>query len=112
LSLADCQTYLAATGQLPEAVGAIGGGSKSRFWMRLLASALDRTILFYEGGETGPAFGAARLARLAATGESPDGVCTKPAVATAFRPDPDLADAYRERLAKFQALYRAVSSEF
>ena len=112
LSLADCQSYLAETGSLPEAIGAIGGGSRNRFWMKLLASALNRTVLLYEGGEAGPAFGAARLARLAVTGEAPDSVCTKPRVAAEISPDAKLSTAYGERLVRFQSLYRAVADQF
>ena len=48
----------------------IGGGSRSLFWGRILASVLDRPLTFHAGGELGPAFGAARLARLAAGDET------------------------------------------
>ena len=112
LSLADCQDYLAETGPLPQQIGVIGGGSRNRFWMRLLASTLGRAIVLYEGGEAGPAFGAARLARLAVTGEAPGDVCTKPAVAATVTPEPGLTADYAERLEKFRSLYRAVAGQF
>ena len=109
LSLADAQGYVAETGALPQSVAVNGGGSRSGLWMRILASALDKTVLLHAGAETGPAFGAARLARLAATGEDPAQVCGKPAVAGEVPPDPALRDAYAERLPRFRALYRAVA---
>ncbi len=112
LSLADCQSYLAETGPLPDAIGVNGGGSRNRFWMRLLASTLKRTVVLYEGGEAGPAFGAARLARLAVTAEEPAQVCTKPAIAAEIAPDPALSDAYSARLERFRALYRATAPLF
>ena len=112
LSIADCQAYLAETGALPDAVGVIGGGSKSRFWMRLMASVLGRRIVLYEGGGTGPAYGAARLARLAATGEAPEDVCRKPPVAAVLEPDPALQAAYLPRLEKFRSLYAALRPVF
>ncbi len=112
LSLADAQGYLAATGKLPGRIAVNGGGSKSRFWMKILASALDKTVLLQEGSEAGPAFGAARLARLAATGEDADAVCSKPAIAAEIAPDPALAAAYADRLTRFRALYRAVAPLF
>lgn len=112
LSLADAQDYLAATGALPDAIAVNGGGSKSRFWMRILASALNKTVLLQEGSEAGPAFGAARLARLAATGEDFTVVCNKPAIAAEVAPDPALAAASAERLARFRALYRSVEPLF
>jgi len=112
LSLADAQGYLAATGPLPERIAVNGGGSKSRFWMKILASALNRTVLLQEGSEAGPAFGAARLARLAATGEDFTAVCSKPAIAAEIAPDATLVKAYAERLTRFRALYRAVEPLF
>ncbi|MEI7601057.1 MAG: xylulokinase [Aestuariivirga sp.] len=112
LSLADAQDYLEATGKLPDRIAVNGGGSKSRFWMKILASALNKTVLLQDGSETGPAFGAARLARLAATGEDPEVVCRKPGIAAEVAPDPALAAAYAEKLIKFRSLYKAVASLF
>ncbi len=108
LSLADAQGYMAQTGALPAAIAVNGGGSKSHLWMRILASALNRTVLLAEGAEAGPAFGAARLARLAATGEDPAEVCGKPPIASAIAPDPALVLAYAERLEKFRNIYSAL----
>ena len=112
LSLADAQGYLEATGRLPDRIAVNGGGSKSPFWMRILASALNKTVLLQDGSEAGPAFGAARLARLAATGEDPEAVCTKPGIAAEIAADPALATAYAERLVKFRSLYKAVEPLF
>jgi xylulokinase len=69
-------------------------------------------VVLYEGGETGPAFGAARLARLAFTGEDPLAVCTKPLVAVEITPEPGRAQAYAARLGKFRALYAALKPLF
>ena len=52
------------------------------------------------------------LARLAATGEDPATVCTKPPIAAEIPPDMGLAAAYAERLGRFRALYRAVAPLF
>jgi xylulokinase len=108
LSLADAQGHVEATGALPSRIAVNGGGSRSRLWMTILASALDKTVLLAEGAEAGPAFGAARLARLAATGEDPAEVCGKPPIAAEIDPDPALAQAYAERLEKFRNLYKAL----
>lgn len=112
LSLADAQGYLQATGPLPDRIAVNGGGSKSRFWMKILASALNKTVLLQEGSEAGPAFGAARLARLAATGEDASAVCSKPGIAAEIAPDPELVAAYSGRLEKFRSLYKAVEPLF
>jgi xylulokinase len=108
LALADCQAYVAETGPLPDHIAVNGGGSRSPFWMKILASALRKTVVLQEDSGAGPAFGAARLARLAATGEQPSAVCIKRRIAAEISPDPALADAYGERLDRFRGLYRAV----
>ncbi len=112
LALADCQTCLARTGALPREPGVIGGGSKSALWMKILAAVLDRPLLLHEGGEAGPAFGAARLARLAHDAEPVAEICKRPIIAARFSPDPALTRAYAPRLEKFRALYRALAPLF
>jgi len=61
-----------------------------------------------EDGERGGAFGAARLARMAATGESPASICLPPRRIETIRPDPELQHAYAERHALYRALYPAL----
>ena len=112
LSLADAQSFLAETGKLPDRVAVNGGGSQSGFWMKILASALNKTVLLQEDSGSGPAFGAARLARMTATGEDAAEVCSKPGTAHEIAPDPALAENYAERLSRFRALYRAVAPIF
>ena len=80
-TLADARECLEAAGDAFGAIGLIGGGARSALWTRMIAAALNREILRYRGGETGPAFGAARLARMAATGEAPEAVAKPPPVA-------------------------------
>ena len=108
LALADCQDVLAQAGSRAEVLSVIGGGARSPYWMKLIAAALDRELLLHEGAEFGPAFGAARLARLARTGEAPQTVCGKPPVSRHILPDPRLAEAYRRRLPEFRKLYLAL----
>ncbi|HVY18742.1 MAG TPA: xylulokinase [Bauldia sp.] len=86
----------------------IGGGTRSRVWMRIIAAVLGRTVLRVAGSESGPAFGAARLARLALTGEAPEVVCIKPPVMEAIAPDPLLHDQYAARFTDYRALYAAL----
>jgi xylulokinase len=112
LSLADCQEHLAKVGPHREDVGIVGGGARSPFWLRLIASALGRPLVTYVGGETGPAFGAARLARLAATGEKIADVCKPPPVANRILPDPAIAASRAKRLEKFRTLYKQLQPVF
>jgi xylulokinase len=65
-----------------------------------------------KGGKTGPAYGAARLARIAATGEPPETVCLPPQIADETEPEPKLADLFARQREWFKALYSAVKEEF
>jgi xylulokinase len=111
-SIADAQAVLQAAGADPELPSVIGGGARNRFWMMLLASVLGKTLVLHRGAEKGPAFGAARLARLATTGETVAKICTRPAAEETIAPDRDLAQAYAERLPRFRSLYAALRPEF
>ena len=110
-TLVDAQNALEAAGDAFAAVGLTGGGSKSRFWARLIASALGREVLRYKGGETGPALGAARLAR-AAAGANLDDIALAPPIEETIAPEPQLAEALGRRHERFAALYRALKPEF
>jgi xylulokinase len=104
--IADCRDALAETGIVISEADAIGGGSRSRFWLSVLANVLNIPIHRFADGETGAAFGAARLGRLAVTGEAIEAVCTVPRRIETFEPDHALANAYAERLPKWRGLYR------
>lgn len=108
----DARDCLLRAGTPLGPLSAVGGGARSGFWLQIIAGALDCTIAVHPGSASGPAFGAARLARLAVTGEPAAKVCTKPPVAGLIEPDPRHADAYRAGHARFASLYRAVREEF
>lgn len=86
----------------------IGGGSRSRTWIVILASVLGLRLNRLAHGEHGAAFGAARLARLAVTGEDAALVCDPPERVETIAPDPALASAYAASLARYRALYPAL----
>ena len=77
-SMRDCLDALAASGTRVASADVIGGGSRSRAWIAILASVLGIRLHRLAAGEHGGAFGAARLARMAVTGETPGAVCTPP----------------------------------
>jgi xylulokinase len=104
-SLRDCLDALTASGTRIESADVIGGGSRSRAWIGIIAAALGIPLHRLADGEQGGAFGAARLARMAVTGEAPEAVCTPPNRAEMILPDPDLADAYATRIARYRDLY-------
>jgi xylulokinase len=103
-SLRDCLDALVASGTRIEAADVIGGGSRSRAWIGVIAAALGIPLHRLAAGEHGGAFGAARLARMAATGEAPEAVCSPPAREETIVPDPALAEAYASRLVQYRAL--------
>lgn len=105
-ALADCRDVLSDSGIAISEVDAIGGGSRSRFWLSVLANVFNIPVHRFADGETGAAFGAARLGRLAVSGEPVEAVCTAPQRIETFEPDRALAAAYAERLPKWRDLYR------
>lgn len=106
-SIRDCFDALAASGtRIPEA-DVIGGGSRAAGWIRILASVLGIPLHCVVDGEHGAAFGAARLARLAVTGEAPADVCHAPQRVQTILPDPGLTAAYDARLQSFRDFYPA-----
>lgn len=77
---------------------AIGGGSRSRLWLSILANVLDVPVRRGRSSEAVAACGAARLARLAETGEPLAAVCHDTSdAAERIEPDPELAAVYRDR---------------
>jgi xylulokinase len=111
-SFADAKQCLQQAGTSLTHAGMIGGGSRSAFWARIFASVLNVPMVRYQGSDKGPAFGAARLARLAATGETPQAVCTAPSILETIEPQPQLVELYGPRIEAFRSLYRALKPEF
>lgn len=84
---------------------AIGGGSRSRYWVELLATVLNLPIDLPAKGEFGAALGAARLAICGVTGAASTQVMTRPDIAETIEPHAELVPAYAEAHARFAASY-------
>jgi xylulokinase len=108
----DGMDALTDSGAHIDGITVIGGGARSHYWGTILASALGRPLIYRDGGEVGPAYGAARLAQIAATGASIESVCTAPAITHVAEPDDALIDLYAARISKFRALYQNLKSTF
>lgn len=108
----DGMDALTDSGAHIDSITVIGGGAKSHYWGTILASVLGRPLVYRDGGEVGPAFGAARLAQLADTGASIETVCTAPAILHVADPDERLLEHYAERLPRFRSLYQNLKTSF
>ena len=104
-SLRDCKDALAASGTEILEADVIGGGSRSAAWIGIIAAVLGITLHTLAEGEHGGAFGAARLARMAVTGEAPEAICHRPARARSFTPTEGLVESYAQRLQGYRGLY-------
>ncbi|AGB72489.1 MULTISPECIES: xylulokinase [Rhizobium] len=89
-------------------VTAIGGGSRSRYWLASIATALGVPVDLPADGDFGAAFGAARLGLIAATGADPVAVCTPPRMAGTIDPVASLTDAYADAYKRYRAVYPAI----
>lgn len=107
---ADGLAALEAAGTRVEALSVIGGGARSRFWGTILAATLGVRLDYLDGGEVGPALGAARLAQIAATGADPAAICVRPPVRESIEPDPAQAERLVRKLVKFRAAYPALKA--
>lgn len=105
----DCRDALAATGTRLEHLIAVGGGSRSDYWLQSIATALNCPVHLPAAGDFGGAFGAARLAIMAATGAGAE-IATLPPIARSFEPDPTLTAAYDAGHARYRAAQSAIRS--
>ncbi|KKC31538.1 xylulokinase [Devosia psychrophila] len=104
----DSQRVLHDAGTKIHRLLAVGGGSKSALWLKLIATNLDMEIALPEDGDFGGALGAARLGLCAAEGASPQSVMTMPPIRTVIAPDKNLSAAYSDQYARYRALYPAI----
>lgn len=100
LALGDCHRALLSTGATISQVALVGGGSHSRLWSQLMASAIGMRLARSRSAAVGPALGAARLARqglggplLAEAGATGD---------SDILPVPAMADALAAKHARFE----------
>jgi xylulokinase len=93
-----------------DALSVVGGGTRSVWWLQLLASIFQRNLQLLSGAQTGAALGAARLGWLATlpqTDESIAHVCIPPKVEMTFTPASVDHSILNERYQRFRALYQA-----
>jgi xylulokinase len=112
LAFRDGLDVLVDAGATIDSMSVIGGGSRSGLWGKILAAALNRPLTYRRDAHTGPAFGAARLARISLTGEDAAKVCTAPEIERIVEPDPELSAGADSKLQRFRHQYQALKGQF
>lgn len=111
-AFADGLDALVNAGSSVSRLTVIGGGARSRYWGRVLSAALNRPLDYREGADNGPAFGAAKLARLAlGDGEISD-ILAPPVILDRVEPNAADCDALASKRQQFSALYTALMPQF
>jgi xylulokinase len=108
----DGMDALLASGAKIESIAVIGGGARSAYWGRILSSVLRRPLTYRDSGAVGPAYGAARLARMGREKASIEDVCTPPPILHVAEPDDRLADLYTRKIRRFRSLYQNLKELF
>jgi xylulokinase len=109
-ALRDSLEALRAAGTTLSRVTAIGGGSRSRYWLKSIATTLGIPVDIPADGDFGAAFGAARLGLVAATRANPLAVFTAPVTAETVEPDAVVKGAYEDAYQRYRRLYPAIKS--
>lgn len=108
-ALADGVDVLREAGTTVDRLAVIGGGARSSYWGRVIAAAMEVDLVYLQGGEVGPALGAARLAQLAVDGGDPATVCVAPPVSHVVSPEPALVAALAPKKAAFRQAYPTIT---
>ncbi|MDE9452029.1 xylulokinase [Aliiroseovarius sp. Z3] len=103
--LRDSLDALVGTGVKLDKIIAIGGGTASRYWLKVLATVLGIPVQLPASGEFGAALGAARLGQIAATGAAPETVVTLPEIQTEIEPDAGKTEAFAVGHQAFRAAF-------
>lgn len=106
-AIRDSRDALAATGTRIGTLLAVGGGSRSDYWLKLIATALGVPVALPVAGDFGGAFGAARLALMAETGAGAE-IATLPKIARVIEPETALTAAFDAGHARFRAAQTAI----
>ncbi len=87
---------------------AVGGGTKSELWMKIMATVLGVPIDMPVAGDIGGAFGAARMGMVAATGADFRQVFTKPKIAKTITAEKSAVAAYEDQYQRYTKIYPAI----
>lgn len=108
-ALRDNLVALRSAGTTIDRIIAVGGGSRSRYWLNVIATALDLPVDTPGDGDYGAAFGAARLGIIAAHKADPRDICGSPSITETVSPTVQLSDSFAASYDKFQEFYPLIS---
>lgn len=107
-NFAEGQKAMLASGTQINHVAVVGGGARSVYWGKILATALQQDLVYYKDREVGAAIGAARLGYLAHSGADPLTAFTEPDIELTIKPDADKQAAFAQKQNRFEKLYQQV----
>jgi xylulokinase len=82
------------------------------WWGGVLAAALRRPLIYRDASEVGPAFGAARLARIAKTAERAEDICRPPPVRVVIEPNARDIERLAPKRKMFSQIYQDLRPRF
>lgn len=108
-AMRDCLEALKTTGTTLDEILAIGGGTRSEFWLHTMANVLNLRLAIPKQGDFGAALGAARLAMIG-DGHAIKDVLTPPDIARIIHPDPNLVPRYQQKYQTYKRAYPGIKS--
>jgi len=112
MAFRDGLDALTDSGAHIESITVIGGGARSTYWGQILSAALNRPLIYRDGGEVGPAFGAARLAQLGVEKGIIEDICAPPPITHVAEPNLAMVEKLAAKQAKFRSLYTSLKTSF
>lgn len=108
-ALADCMDALHSTGVTPSQIMVIGGGARSTYWCQMLSNISGKQLNICEGGNVGPALGAAKLAQIACHPQKAvSEIVTQPKIIRQIEPNLIQHEYYRDKRIIFNQLYQQI----
>lgn len=111
-AMADCQQALSKTASDVKQISVIGGGARSPYWGQMLATILNKPLVYHDESVLGPAFGAARLAMIGRQKIAVEQVAQCPRIISTITPQPNQQDYYLKRLEIYRKIYQQNQSLF
>jgi len=103
----DSLAAMQASGTQPSQLIAVGGGSRSSYWLKAIATALNLPVAVPVDGDFGAAFGAARLGMMAA-GLGGAELAAPASISHTIEPDSAHTDAFSEAYERYKSTYQVL----